>query len=368
MIFRKFRKTFVFRSHKSFTLVELLIAVGIIGVLATVGIINIASYRSKHSFDLDIESITGALRNTQYRSIAQESGQGWSIRFTNSTTTDDYFEIFPGTTYSASSVVVRGNLSYASEVTNPAAGFSKTVSFSAISGKPVSAQVIAVKQKAGPAVASIFAGLGGQVSNLQESGLVGYWSMDEGSGDMLYDASTQGGNGTLVIGGTGTQTTPAQAWSAGANGRSGASLSFDGTDDQANFPDVGILSEGTFALWVKPSSINASQGWIDSNFDIFQWSGPVVYFRAGNQDSTNIGTWTENTWHYAVMTWDGSEFYGYLDGSLTTATGTQSSSRSGALYAARVDAGFFFDGQIDDVRVYSRALSATEIKRLYESY
>ena len=129
MIFRKFRKTFVFRSHKSFTLVELLIAVGIIGVLATVGIINIASYRSKHSFDLDIESITGALRNTQYRSIAQESGQGWSIRFTNSTTTDDYFEIFPGTTYSASSVVVRGNLSYASEVTNPAAGFSKTVSF-----------------------------------------------------------------------------------------------------------------------------------------------------------------------------------------------------------------------------------------------
>ncbi len=351
-----------------FTLIEMLVTIGILAIVVAVGGLNIVNFKSSHSFDLDAEVVVSAFRNAQNRSIFKEDGTGWGVRFTNVADGRDYFEIFSGSTYSTSTVVLRESLSAASEFANPAEGFSITTTFEALTGVPSSAQTIVLHRGTGDDIYTITLSNLGKMTKRKEIGLVGLWSFDEESGDVIYDSSKRGHNGVIVIGGSGNQITSSQSRSGGSKGRSGKSLKFDGTDDQSNLPDVGALSEGTFALWVKPSSVNANQGWIDSNFDIFQEVGSVASVRAGNEDSTGIGGWAENTWHHVAMTWDGSTFHGYIDGSLTAASGIQSGSRTGALYIARVNAGNFFDGQIDEVRVYNRALSEEEIQQLYQSY
>src|SRR5690606_19665942 len=78
-----------------------------------------------------------------------------------------------------------------------------------------------------------------------------------------------------------------------------------------------------------------------------------------------------NQWSHVVTTYDGSEKRIYINGDLDIATavtgtlGTGGDVTIGALAADRDNTDRRFDGLIDDVRVYSRALSADDIKALY---
>ena len=192
------------------------------------------------------------------------------------------------------------------------------------------------------------------------NGLVGYWPFDGSSIDwrknQVADMSGNGNTGTLVN--LGTTTAPVA-------GKIGQALRCTGANSsEIDLPDIsGAVNTGSYSLWVKPSMVVASFGWIDSNFDIFQQSG-LVYFRTGTQSSANIASWAPDTWHYAAMTWNGTNYYGYLDGALVT-SGSQSGYRGGAISLCKADGSYFYTGTIDDVRVYNRALSATEVKQLY---
>src|SRR5439155_14107613 len=70
-------------------------------------------------------------------------------------------------------------------------------------------------------------------------GPVGLWKFDECTGSTAYDLSGQGNNGTINIGGSGSQTTAgncvttdaAAAWYNGKDGKYNSSLNFDGSDD-----------------------------------------------------------------------------------------------------------------------------------------
>jgi concanavalin A-like lectin/glucanase superfamily protein len=89
------------------------------------------------------------------------------------------------------------------------------------------------------------------------------------------------------------------------------------------------------------------------------------------RDLVSTATITDTTsWHFVVGTWDGSTQRLYIDGvqdpstiswsgSLLTTTNTFSIGRLGGLDL------YYFAGLIDDVRVYNRALSATEVAGLY---
>lgn len=191
--------------------------------------------------------------------------------------------------------------------------------------------------------------------NRLTDGLVGLWTFNgkDISGSTVLDKSGQGNNGTI----TGATT---------MIGKLGQAMSFnDANNSVISIPDiVSASTTGAYSFWVKPSSTNASQGWIDSTFDIFQWSGSSLYFRAGNQSAVSINGWTPNTWHHVAMVWNGSKYYGYLDGEQVT-EGIQSGNRSGAISLGKVDAGFYYNGGIDEVRIYNKALSASDIKQLY---
>lgn len=203
------------------------------------------------------------------------------------------------------------------------------------------------------------------------SGLVGYWPFDEASGTTASDAS--GGNhpGTLVGG---------PVWTAG---KFGNAVSFDGVDDYVNIPDPNLI-EGSSELSVSV--------WAASNVTLTDNSrGIVAQARGGGGDnmllqlrSTDNIAFEVNTggtvrtdanadiadtgWHHYVGVYTGNRVLLYVDGVLQTNQPAQSGAviaSTNPLTIGTYDSGRNWAGVIDEVRIYNRALSATDIQDLY---
>jgi hypothetical protein len=218
------------------------------------------------------------------------------------------------------------------------------------------------------------------------NGLVGYWNLDEGSGTQAGDASGQGNTGTLVNGPT---------W---VDGKLGKALSFGGVDDYVytttNYGNASSLKTITLSVWFKTSVSsghkiigleNDRTGNSSTEFDrdIYIGTDGKVYFRiydnSGNKYTTSSKTYTDGNWHHAVgvSTGDNGVIRLYVDGVLQaeTAIGLMYTSypssywRFGSYaYTSVTNASSgFFSGGVDEVRIYNRALSQTEITTLYQS-
>ncbi len=209
------------------------------------------------------------------------------------------------------------------------------------------------------------------------SGLVGYWKFDEGSGTTAYDSSGNGNNGVISN----------PVWSSG---KLGGALSFG---DVGNF--VKVLnsqslnpSKLTISVWVYPRSTRTYPGIIDKD-GYYAGSQGYSLTLYSTTSALCFETWLPywailsnsilplNTWNYVVATFDGNNIEKiYINGVLDS-TGNSSSGISptadGILgIGARVndtgETGAYndrFDGKIDEVAIYNRALSSTEIQAVY---
>jgi len=211
-------------------------------------------------------------------------------------------------------------------------------------------------------------------------GLVGHWKFDEGSGTIAYDASGNNNHGTLVDG---------PNW---VDGKIGGALDFDGSNDYVEVDNQDILTSDhiTIAAWIKHygksgsnqniitkrTSLDNSQfefklnASYNLNFDRYLPTG-------GSVSSNNIITL--DTWTFVAMALkdDEDEVAFYINGLLDSINlysesylGDSSSiitiGRSGCdSQDTSTDPWRNFNGQIDDVRVYDRALSPEEIQDLY---
>ncbi len=63
--------------NKAFTLIELIISIGILAILAGVGFINIINYRHRQDITSTTQEIVEVLRNAQNRSLSQERRTGY---------------------------------------------------------------------------------------------------------------------------------------------------------------------------------------------------------------------------------------------------------------------------------------------------
>jgi type II secretory pathway pseudopilin PulG len=215
--------------------------------------------------------------------------------------------------------------------------------------------------------------------NYGDASLMGYWNFDEGSGTTARDYSGNGNDGTLTSG---------PVWQSGANCENGGCLSFDGADD---FVDAGgnaslanIGQAMTIAALVKPSSVTGQNGivGIDTNFV----SGYTLYVRhspggdvgfqvtpAATRYYVITGTLQYDAWNYIVGVWDGSRMTMFVNGTKigpatpTTASNTHAIARVYIGKAPGIAAPAVFNGLIDDVRIYSRALSDAEAMALYNA-
>lgn len=404
MIFRNFRKNLVFRSSNSFTLAEILIVVAIMAALTSFGFVELSQFKSKQNFDTDAQSIVEVINSVQSKAIQQEGGTDWGVRFDNSTSTD--YQIFQGSSYATSSVVSGQVLSSATIFTNPASGSYIDLVFAARTGLPKSgsATSVVIKKSSGSDLYIITVSSSGRISKNSETGLVGYWPLDGGtSGSIannatssLGDVSGNGNNGIASnVNGTG------MAW---VTGKSGGAVSLDGVDDYVNIGDKNIadgLNKATWSIWFLEPVISSSGvlwsswGGVSGNSqiilrksnsastDFYVFVADSVSDAGTNYGLTNAAGYSAGSWNNIVIVFDGtqsgnanklkvyingqdigfSSFSGGIPAFLTSPT-----TKYWAFGKWFLTSGYLFAGYIDDVRIYNRALSATEVLNLYNSY
>ena len=198
--------------------------------------------------------------------------------------------------------------------------------------------------------------------------LVGAYGFEEASGTAVQDASTAANHGT-VSGATRT-----------ASGRHGAALSFDGVNDWVTISDANSLDltgAMTLEAWVNPVAL-AAGSWatvamkerssnlsyaLYANTDTNRPSGHA-FIGGVDRDVRGTAQVAVGTWTHLAVTYDGANLRYYVNGALTA---TQA--RTGAITvgtgALRLGGngswGEYFNGRIDEVRVYSNALTAAQI-------
>ncbi|MHC4628287.1 MAG: LamG domain-containing protein, partial [Planctomycetota bacterium] len=206
-----------------------------------------------------------------------------------------------------------------------------------------------------------------------QDGLVGYWTFDEGSGTIASDQSGEGNDGTF-------QGSPRHLV-----GKINGALQFDGDDDQIQltsvFATLGSASN-TVTLWVKVPAAgtgalatNERVGIIigsypdtpNTNWEIAAQGRTRLYWNGGEFNSYGTTDLRDNIWHHVAWVRDkaAGACYTYIDGRLEA---THPATGADVTYATTHSIGGDnrsdppnFHGLMDDLQIYSRALSHAEI-------
>ena len=215
-------------------------------------------------------------------------------------------------------------------------------------------------------------------------GLIGYWSFDDESGTVATDHSGNGNDGTL-------NNMTEGDW---VSGKKGGALEFDGVDDyvsisnSSSLDSTGVSGDSyTVALWIKTTQqdfvgvLSKYEGGggvafpyaVAVNDCVSNKTGFFIYTGSGSTCDTDVYSNTsvnDGEWHYVVGVRDGSNLHMYVDGVLEN-TGSISdsdySNNSPITIGAYNSGDYYFSGSIDDVRIYNRALTSTDIQALYNS-
>ncbi len=212
-----------------------------------------------------------------------------------------------------------------------------------------------------------------QTHSLLGSDLVGWWNFNEGSGTTTRDISGYDNHGN-IIGAT---------YVEGVPGTGGTALSFNGVDNYVWLPSVNPTDAITVAAWVKSAhSTGYSASWqIVSKYEAYilgtgsagsrSMSFIISIPGSGWQYGPSYNVPDPDNWHYFVGTYDSRTGLRalHVDGVLRdtrTSEGTINPD-TGPINLAQRECcpGQVFNGLIDDVRIYSRALTSQEVQTLY---
>ena len=215
------------------------------------------------------------------------------------------------------------------------------------------------------------------------AGLLAYWRFDEGSGYIAADSSGNGNPGIL------SNMTDAD-WVAG---RVGGALDFDGTNDYVwvgATPMLANVFPVTVCAWVYPRTTSSTYPIImdksgdgQDGWNFYLEGNRINYYNLQGDAQGPAGpVLPMNTWTHVCVTWDGTEVTGgnptggvkrYMNGA-EYSPGEPAFSIAGALndaafsltIGAAVDGTEeFFNGLLDELRIYNRVLSPAEITELY---
>jgi hypothetical protein len=215
-----------------------------------------------------------------------------------------------------------------------------------------------------------------------EEGLVGYWSFDEGSGNIAHDYSGNNNHGTIY----------GATW---VDGISGSALSFDGVSDYVDLGNPTTLNPETaitLAAWYKPVSYRGigsdpilTKGYTTHTYPFYQYHLAVsgdrfpggatfgVNVAAGGRScsaSTPPGFWSPGNWYHIVATYDGVAIRLYVNATLidwNPAQGAIENYGRPIHFGKHTNLNYYLPGTIDEVRIYDRALRQVEIEYLYNN-
>jgi len=200
--------------------------------------------------------------------------------------------------------------------------------------------------------------------------LVAHWRLDENSGTVAND-SRGTNHGSLVN---------SPIWSTG---QGGSALTFNGSNNYVSVPyasSMNLTGDLTVAAWVRPAAfgggtvhriVNMPHNEADGAEQyalVTTETGEPRFYIGGTSGDSWVGAISLplNTWSHVAGTINGTTMTLYVNGAAAatgTFTGTRSGHLSGDASIGRFSSSFpqLWNGRIDDVRVYGRALSAGEI-------
>ena len=204
----------------------------------------------------------------------------------------------------------------------------------------------------------------------QSAGLVAAYSFDEASGTVLVDSSGNANNGTLVNG---------ASWSTTA--RFGTAVNFDGVNDRIDIPDsntLDLVSAMTLEAWVRPAANSGYRTVVlkevpgELSYSLYaadsdHGTRPSGWVRVAQPSSFADGTGSLplNAFTHLAVTYNGTALVLYVNGVPARSVAVQGSiqnSSMGVHIGGNTVWGEYFQGQIDEVRIYNRALSQSEIQ------
>ncbi len=219
----------------------------------------------------------------------------------------------------------------------------------------------------------VAARLGSNAQNMQgalSSGLIGYWKLDETATPSL-DSSGSGGSGTW------------NGNTAAVTGKFGNAGTFDGTGDYVNVPNATateLSAAVTMSAWIKTSTsggtiISKVWGQVGANYPGYSIGLGSGAHGSGNCSSGIAGIWIgggtniwvcgstsliDGAWHHVVGTYDGTTANIYVD-TVLEGSGART---NGVNINVDTTIGDAFTGEIDEARIYHRALNNSEVTQL----
>jgi hypothetical protein len=200
---------------------------------------------------------------------------------------------------------------------------------------------------------------------LVPGGLKARFKLDEGSGTSAADSSGTGNTGTLTNGPT---------WTAG---KVGQALSFDGTDDYVSCGVTGMAAANaaqSVSYWMNyattPSGnqncVALSNASGNSAVQCGFRGGKVTAWKSGGGVLAEASAPAAGLWHHVAYTFDGTTHRLYLNGTqVNTSTTAPQTDTPTALNLGRwVGGSEYYAGKLDEVKVYSRTLTAAEVAGL----
>jgi hypothetical protein len=210
--------------------------------------------------------------------------------------------------------------------------------------------------------------LGAHDQSALSNGLVGYWKMDEATGTSVTDSSGNGLTGTL---------NGSTSWITGKFGSAG-STDNSNSDRMLISAAPNLTSEWTTSVWFQYPLASTGGSW----WTLFRGGGAVGQdhqvivsrssYLLGMYDNTTSSGFNStgfamntltNGWHHMATVGSGTSQKFYIDGKYVGQTDKKSTSGIYSVGNCSCDGQSW--GTFDEVRVYNRALSPTEVTQLY---
>jgi len=345
--------------HQAFTLVELLVVIAIIGILSTLSIVGLNSARAK---------ARDSRRLSDVREIATALEMYYSDTGVYPLVASATGTLIGGLCLSDLGISSTcGTSVYLKKIPDDPQGRTHYWYMSSSRGASYQINFRLEQGSQGYPATSLVMVPGG----IQESlyyGLIGWWPFNEGSGLLTSDASGHNNQGII----SGALWEPHEP---------GWSLLFDNVDDGVNIPTNNFvgLYEYTMSAWVKPVGTHKNYtGTIISsgNWNSIHWAFGLgqnnEYIKFNRADGSRWVSFSYNVplnqWtHVAVTRFNDKLNYfvngQYIGQSSISASGELNSNATNTMIGRETYANGYFDfnGAIDDVRIYNRALSSEEI-------
>ena len=203
------------------------------------------------------------------------------------------------------------------------------------------------------------------------SGLVSWWPGEGNAHDIIGT-----NNGTLAGG------------ASYAAGEVGQAFLFDGTSGYVSIPDSPLMdsftNRMTVELWMKVNQVTVNSGWQgivtkgNSSWRLQGTSGAntLTFSANGVSPNSNLSgnrNVNDGQWHHVAAVYNGTNLFLYVDGTLDAtqpATGLIAQDSYPLCLGANAQGPgglptLFFNGLVDEVSLYSRALTASEIQAIY---